>query len=332
MKFGRKDFQLAFKTGTDANKAKFKKECVQGEIYHATDTGFFYIAEVTAGLNDATLSKFGVTPFSNTKSLSFDGTNNKMTVGAGVNLTGSATVSLWFRRTGSVSGYGGALLVTNPVYKPGFNNTFAISLKNGTDLTLESYNSTPSSLPFSGTYTNPVSAGVVSTNTWYHLALVLNFTDSSTSSGQFYLNGNTVGSAIALSGRTLAGLNEGFSIASYFVNNSFNYFFPGEVDEVSFFNSALSASDISTLRGGASAGTLGVPGDIKSLSPVGWWRMGDGSDGSGNADGTLVNIDGTNFPQIYNVAEDGFGNRITGIDGSLTNIASPNGFVTDVPS
>ena len=59
MKFGRKDYTISVKTGTDANKAKFKKECVQGEIYHATDTGFFYIAEVTAGASDATLSKFG---------------------------------------------------------------------------------------------------------------------------------------------------------------------------------------------------------------------------------------------------------------------------------
>ncbi len=59
MKLGRKDYNIAFKTGTDANKAKFKKECVQGEIYHATDTKFFYIAEVTAGANDATLSQFG---------------------------------------------------------------------------------------------------------------------------------------------------------------------------------------------------------------------------------------------------------------------------------
>jgi hypothetical protein len=59
MKLGRKDYTISVKTGTDANKAKFKKECVQGEIYHATDTGFFYIAEVTAGASDATLSKFG---------------------------------------------------------------------------------------------------------------------------------------------------------------------------------------------------------------------------------------------------------------------------------
>jgi len=59
MKLGRKDYTISVKTGTDANKAKFKKECVQGEIYHATDTGFFYVAEVTAGAIDATLSQFG---------------------------------------------------------------------------------------------------------------------------------------------------------------------------------------------------------------------------------------------------------------------------------
>ena len=72
----------------------------------------------------------------------------------------------------------------------------------------------------------------------------------------------------------------------------------GLIDEVSFFNSALSATDISTLRGGASAGTLGVPADISSLNPVGWWRMGDNDSGtgttitdqgSGSNNGTLTN-------------------------------------------
>ena len=265
--------------------------------------------------------------FSNETSVSFDGSNDRMTVGTGVNPTGSATVSMWFRRTGSVAGYGGTLIATNNIYTSGVNNTFAIALLRGTDLTLESYSGQ------SGTYTNPVAAGVVSTNTWYHLALVLTYTDSSTSSAQFYIDGSTVGSAITLSGRTLAGLNEGFEIASYFVNNSYSYFFPGQVDELSIFNSALSASQITNIykgeESGGSEGANGVPGDLSTFNPVGWWRMGDGSDGSGNADGTLVNIDGTDFPQVYNVATDGSGNRITGIDASLVN--GPT-FSTSVPS
>ncbi len=57
-KLHRKDFQLKVKTGTDTNKAKFKKECVQGEYYFATDTKKLYLAEVTADSSDATLAEF----------------------------------------------------------------------------------------------------------------------------------------------------------------------------------------------------------------------------------------------------------------------------------
>ena len=57
-KLGRKDYSIAVKTGTDANKSKFKKEATQGEIYFATDTKKIYVAETTAGASDATLSQF----------------------------------------------------------------------------------------------------------------------------------------------------------------------------------------------------------------------------------------------------------------------------------
>jgi hypothetical protein len=57
-KLDRKDFTIAVKTGTDANKSKFKKEAVQGEIYFATDTKKIYVAETTAGASDATLAQF----------------------------------------------------------------------------------------------------------------------------------------------------------------------------------------------------------------------------------------------------------------------------------
>jgi len=57
-KLERKDFTISVKTGTDANKSKFKKEAVQGEIYFATDTSKIYIAETTAGSSDATIAQF----------------------------------------------------------------------------------------------------------------------------------------------------------------------------------------------------------------------------------------------------------------------------------
>ena len=48
------------------------------------------------------------------------------------------------------------------------------------------------------------------------------------------------------------------------------------MDEFSILDSALSASQVSDIY------NSGVPIDIESLNPVGWWRMGDGTEaGSG---------------------------------------------------
>ena len=57
-KLHKKDFTIAVKTGTDANKSKFKKEAVQGEMYFATDSKNLYVAETTSGTIDATLAQF----------------------------------------------------------------------------------------------------------------------------------------------------------------------------------------------------------------------------------------------------------------------------------
>jgi hypothetical protein len=57
------------------------------------------------------------------------------------------------------------------------------------------------------------------------------------------------------------------------------------IDEVAFFNTALSASQITNIyRGetnGGSGGTNGLPGDLSTFNPVGWYRMGDNDGGSG---------------------------------------------------
>lgn len=54
-KLDRKDFTIAVKTGTDANKTKFAKEATKGELYLATDTFKIYVAITTAGDSDSTL-------------------------------------------------------------------------------------------------------------------------------------------------------------------------------------------------------------------------------------------------------------------------------------
>ena len=64
-KLHKKDFTIAVKTGTDANKSKFKKEAQQGEVYFATDTKKIYVAETTAGSSDATIAEFAPTSTGN---------------------------------------------------------------------------------------------------------------------------------------------------------------------------------------------------------------------------------------------------------------------------
>lgn len=70
-KLDRKDFTIAVKTGSDANKSKFAKEAVRGEAYYATDTQNLYFAQSTAGAGDAGLSKLeAVNNFPNIQSFS----------------------------------------------------------------------------------------------------------------------------------------------------------------------------------------------------------------------------------------------------------------------
>jgi len=65
----------------------------------------------------------------------------------------------------------------------------------------------------------------------------------------------------------------------------------GKLDEVAIFNTELSQSDVTSIYNG------GEPNDLSSLSPLSWWRCGDGDtsptltdNGSGGNDGTMTNF------------------------------------------
>ena len=76
------------------------------------------------------------------------------------------------------------------------------------------------------------------------------------------------------------------------IRNGSSRAFDGLIDEVAIWSSPLSASDTAALY------NSGTPTDLESLSPNGWWRMGDNDggtgstvtdQGSGSNDGTLTN-------------------------------------------
>jgi len=243
-----------------------------------------------------------VPPFTNSNSVKLDGSNDYVDisgVSSSLNSASAFTISLWYKTSQTSKGLiGGGTSSSNAfwIFRTS-TSRLLFNVRNGASTYLIANGSNPN-------------------NAWNHVVAIANGSSSSV-----YINGSQVVTG-TLPSLSSTGANNtaigyipplGYNINAY-------------IDEVGIWDSALSASDVAALRD--TSGSNPVPTDISSLSPIGWWRMGDGSDGSGNNDGTVVG----GLPQIYNVATDGSGNRITGIDGSMTNITSPDGIVADVPS
>ncbi|MDC0157321.1 LamG domain-containing protein [Verrucomicrobia bacterium] len=145
------------------------------------------------------------------------------------------------------------------------------------------------------------------TNTWYHVAATLSGNDV-----LLYLNGSQDGSgtlsraSFSTSTTYIAGMPPAYS--GSFAN------FDGLLDEVAVFDSVLSASQITSIY------NSGVPGDLSSLNPVGWWRMGDGTGDTDSGGGAPANTD-----VIGTVVDQGSGgNNATGTNGPTYSTTVPS--------
>ena len=208
----------------------------------------------------------------NTYSLDFDGTNHYMDIPDSTALETTAfTWSAWFYCT--------AINRFNIIVDTA-TNTFIFQ---GYELFVKN---TDNKIRFSSYHSHDAidSTTVVSANTWYHVVAT-----HKSGSDKLYVNGSLEASGLAsdFNVSDAANLRIGGS-------KIYNLYHQGLIDEVSFFNSALSASDVSSIYNNG-------PNDISSLNPVGWWRMGDNNSGSGTTitdqgnggnggnDGTLIN-------------------------------------------
>ena len=267
MKLGRKDYTISVKTGTEANKAKFKKECVQGEIYYATDTGFFYVAEVTAGANDATLSQFAA-GFTNQYSVSFDGTDDYMgslpidRLGSSTwSTTTAVSQSAWVKII-SYANLDGVFGIGRNKNNGSYNTSYAGSVGG-----FHMYNSALYFYLGGNTGVGSVSA-TINTGVWYLLTWTWDGTD-----GNIYVN-DQLDSTFTHSSN---GFNTNFSIWAG-GGGRWNSYGNVQVDEVAVWDSEISLSNVQTIYGS------GVPSDISSLSPLVWYRMGDGTEGGTGSD------------------------------------------------
>jgi|GEM_PF-2236488 len=280
-KLHHKDFTIAFKTGSDANKSKFKKEAVQGEMYFATDSRKLYVAEVTAGVSDATLAQFNL-DIQNTYAVSYDGFDDYHEVSLDGTSTGGVlassdadielTISFWF--------------------KPSGGNIFAwmnnpTSISPTIWLTPQNASGTNYKLFYDASYRHTFSSSEIVVGSWNHFMMTRT---ASNNTWSVFCNGNSTPVHTYVQSGTL----------SYRANMTGMYFSKGYYglgqnvfDEIAFWNSDQS-SNLSSIYGSSTAGS-GSPTDLGGLNPYGWWRMGDNETtaSNGSAAGTITNIGST---------------------------------------
>jgi hypothetical protein len=99
---------------------------------------------------------------------------------------------------------------------------------------------------------------------------------------------------------------------------TFGYNFNGKIDEFGFWNSALTDTNITDIYNSGVPNDLGANG--LNLSPVGYWRMGDGTGDTNSGGGTPANGD-----TIGTVVDQGSGgNNATGTNGPLYSNSVPS--------
>jgi hypothetical protein len=203
-------------------------------------------------------SESGTPPFSNTKSILLDGVDDYVNISNAITLVDDFSISAWIKPSNTTDTY-------NMILSCGSVGPYFAVRSGG-------------KLHFYLSSTYETNAGVIQPNVWSHVAVTR-------TSGvlQLYINGSAFGSTSTQS--NVIG-SQTYNIGRYAPTNGFQ--FTGNIDELALFNSALSASDVSTIY------NSGVPNDISNLSPLSWWRFeGSGTtatdSGSGGNNGTLTN-------------------------------------------
>ena len=203
--------------------------------------------------------------FSNTKSIELDGVDDFVTfgsmTGSSLAITGDISVSMWLKFSNS----GGT------EYAMSMGDQYGIYTSVGT---IRGFSRV------GGAFKALSSVGTFNDNTWHHVLYVKNATNM-----LLYIDGSLNASNTDGGTTTTSSLDMRLG-ARYTTAN----FYEGLMDEVAIWNSDQSAN-VATIYNG------GVPNDLASLSPLSWWRCGDGDtaptltdNGSGGNDGTMTNF------------------------------------------
>ena len=139
---------------------------------------------------------------------------------------------------------------------------------------------------------------------WNHIVMTFDGVDyTALSSYTLYVGGVSIG--IELIPANIGDFRtENISIGVAGSDGGSTYYWDGQIDEVSLFDSELSSANVSSIYNG------GVPNDLTSLSPLAWYRMGDDAtwDGSnwtltnqGSSGGTATSVNLTESDRVEDV-------------------------------
>lgn len=199
-----------------------------------------------------------IAPFLNAYSLSFDGDNDYLSLGAVAALNSAAnfSVSMWVNfQTFVANNHSYNIFLMSGTTT---DNRFALNAVRSSDTvanSLEVYfcEATPSIVGTSLGLTN---------NTWYHMAVY-----KSGSNMSLYIDNTLIASRTnAPTSGSATGSNFVIGRGIYGGSYSSNIL----ADELAVWNSDQSSNKDSIYNNG-------TPGDLSTLNPTGWWRMGDDS-------------------------------------------------------
>lgn len=230
--------------------------------------------------------------YTNTYSVDLDGTDDYIDIGGSYDL---GTFSAWFKPDNVCSASQGPYMIAGftgvGISPQGHRGGILVSGHVTSSLT----NEIITLWTGDWNYAYADASATISNTAWHHLAVRW-----SGSEYEIYLDGTQVKNAESQFG---SGSKVKISITDLILGKRYdnNYLFPTLIDEVAIWSTPLSASDITSIY------NSGVPTDLTSYSPNGWWRMGDDDSGTGTT-----------------ITDQGSG----GYNGTLTN--GPT-FSTDVP-
>lgn len=237
---------------------------------------------------ETNLTGTGGSSFSNTKSIELDGVDAVVTMGDVLDMANDGTdafsISVWFKFTDSTSTILGLVAKQQ---SGGWLDGYSMSVRGDLNRlyfylgTLQGYEL----IRGYGSLSN------MNDGNWHHVVLTYDGSQDISGFTLYYDDSSQSITTQTNNTPTRVATTSDFMIGGRGTGGSPALVFDGNIDEVGYWTSELTSSDVTAIY------NSGVPASLTSYSPVGWWRCGDGDtsptlkdNGSGGNNGTMENF------------------------------------------